>query len=347
MRYWLLSLRMWVALAVLALGSPWLCTVHAGPRDKKPIEIIAPVNSSSTNTLRELTGKKDNGRQLGDDLYKPALTFPGASSLESVGPLPQSLPMPSVPSKRLKEQLDRRKNFYLLTPEDVMQAPTLKEMLKIPEYGADGREKQSKTAMELYNDRQDAKHLGVPKANRFSGDDYLPDTADLPIGRDAPKGTDDRLPAALEEKEQALKKLFQADAGDNPLAPAAPKRGTFSDVFGLGDVTPTKEQALEHKKYMADFSAIFEPSRPRATPETTLKPAPASTESSKRLANPFGVPDTSPLGNETFGFITPVFSPVGPPDANARLPGQATLAPKAELPRGPVAPTFAAPRRPF
>ena len=342
---------MGVALAALALGGPWQCTAHAGSKQHgRRIEFSNPTGDEGTNNLQQLTSKKDSLKQLEEDLYKSVRTFSSESSLDAVAPPPAHIPVPVVPSKRLKEQLDRRRNVFLLTPEDLVHEPTLQEMLKVPDYGPDGREKQSKTALELYYERQDKRDAGR-KALQFQGDQETSDTAGLSSSRDVPNASGDLvLPTALEQRQQALKKLFESDGAESPLAPAAPaasKRGSFSDIFGLGEVPPTKEQALEHKKYMEEFSTLFETSRPNPANADALKPSGGNMDKSRKLANPFGVPDTSPAGNEALGLINPLFTPNGPPDVNVQTLGQPSPALKTELPKPPAAPTFTAPRRPF
>jgi hypothetical protein len=348
MNYRLASLRMALALMALAVGSAGICAAQTGRKKHgRPIEFSAPKGADVATNLNQLPNKKDGLKQMEEDLYKPVRAFSGDSSMDAAMP-PPAPPVPVVPSKRLREQMDRRKNVFLLTPEDLVQAPTLQEMLKVPEYGPDGREKQSKTALELYYERQDAKRAATLKAMHLQGDERSSDRRDFSSGRDLPTAADDSaLPPGLEEKEQALKKLLESDSTDNPLAPAAPKRSSFSDIFGLGEVTPTKEQALEHKKYMEEFSTLFETGRANPPSADGLKPAKGSTDASRRLANPFGVPDNAPAVNGTFGLINPQFTPTGPPDVNAQALGQPSLAPKIEPPKGPVTPTFTAPRRPF
>jgi len=349
MSYRLASLRMGVALTVLAVGSPWLCTVQAGSKQRgKTVEFSNPKGDEGTNNLNQLTSKKDSLRQLEEDLSKPVRSFSDESSLDAVAPPPARPYAPIIPSKRLKEQMDRRKNLYLLTPEDLVHPPTLQEMLKVPEYGPDGREKQSKSALELYYERQDAKHGAALKTHRLQGDGKASDTTDGSRSQEAATAAEDQtLPSGLDEKDQALRKLFDSDHSENPFAPAAPKAGSFSDIFGLGQVTSTKEQVLEHKKYMQEFSTILDDTS-RGIPANAepLKPSGGSMDQSHKLANPFGVSDNALPGSGALGFINPLLSPTGPPDVTAQALGQSALAPKPEVPKGLAAPTFSAPRRP-
>jgi hypothetical protein len=349
MSYWLASLRLGVALAVLAAGTPWLCTVQAQSRQRgKTIEFSNPKGNVGTNNLNPLTSRKDSLRQLEEDLNKQGRPFSDASSLDAVAPPLERPYVPAIPSKRLKEEMDRRKNVFLLTPEDLVHEPTLQELLKVPEYGSDGREKESKKSFELWYERQDATHAAALKGHLLHGDEKSHDATDGSRGQDTGRTADDlTLPSALDAKEQALRNLFDSDHSENPFAPAGPKAGSSSDIFGLGQATPTKEQVLERKKYMQEFSAILDGTS-RALPATAdpAKPSGNGTDPSRKLPNPFGVNDSALPGSGALGFINPLMIPTGPPDVNAQTLGQSALAPKLAVPKGPVAPTFSAPQRP-
>jgi hypothetical protein len=319
MSYRLASLKMGVAIAALALGSPCLCTAQAQSKARgRSIEFSNPKNGDVTTNLNQLNSKKDSLKQLEEDLYRSVHTFSDESSLDAIAPPPEHFPLPVVPSKRLKEQLDRRKNAFLLTPEDLVHAPTLEETLKVHEYGADGREKQTKIPLELYYERQDAKRAAALKPSRLQSDENTSETLTMSSAHDIPAANDDTtLPPALEQKEQALKKLFGSDNAESLMPAVAPKRSSFSDIFGQGDITPSKEKALEHKKYMEEYSTIFETSRARPATADALKNTGSTVDHSHKLANPFGVSDASPMGVGTLGLINPLNAP--PTASKARL----------------------------
>ena len=148
--------------------------------------------------------------------------------------------------------------------------------------------------------------------------------------------------------------MFESDAGGDPFARSA-TRSSFSDPFGLGDNTPSKEQMLEHKKLMDEYRSVVDPS---------WHP-PAVANSVNRL---LGLPmPRQPMGNPAAGLagspspaphtgleaqmdvLNPVLGPAGLPDVNAQALGQprpAPALPKVEPPKV-VAPTFTAPKRSF
>ena len=320
--------------------------MRAGGKERgRPIEFSDPKSDEVSTNLHQLTSKKDSLKQLEEDLSKSMRTFSGASSLDGVAPPPlEAPPGPVVPSKRLKELMERRKNAIFLTPEDLARTPTLQQMLRVPEYGPDGMEKQAKSPLEAYYERLDGKRTGAAKSIRFE-DDEMSARSDFPTRESGASGPSDdlTLPPALKEREEALKKLFESEGADNPLAPAPLKRNTFSDIFGLGEATPSADKGdLKLKKMRDEFNSIWDSSRPAASADA-LNPLVGSTESPHRLPNPFGVPDSSP---EVISPVNPVFTPLAPLDVNNQMQPSLPVTPKIDVSK-PVAPTFTAPRRPF
>lgn len=66
--------------------------------------------------------------------------------------VPAPPPAPAV--RRTKTLLDDQSNWGFVTPEDVVQDYMAKEILRMPEYGADGQEKTPMSPVERYYDRQ-------------------------------------------------------------------------------------------------------------------------------------------------------------------------------------------------
>jgi hypothetical protein len=344
MKHRLVSLRLAVALAALAVGSPWLSTVQAG--SNKRILFSDARSEEVTNNLHQLTTREDSLKQMKEQLYKSMRTFPSESSLDAVSPPPEQAPVTVVPSKRAKEQLERRKNMFLLTPEDLVHTPTIEEMLNVPEYGPDGQEKKSKTPMEKFLDREESKRGIGSKSNRSKKDEKMSDRSDRLGGRDESKSEDDSaLPSGLEASEQSLRKLLDTDTTDNPFAPPAAKRGTFADIFGQSAFTPTEKQVQDHKKYMDEYSTIFQTSQPSPASSDVLSPA--ASDTLRLLPNSLGLPAGTPAGNDFSGLVNPLLAPSSPQGPSFQLLGQSPLTPKLDLPRAAATPTFVAPRRPY
>jgi hypothetical protein len=349
------SLRLSLVLAVGALLGLMAFAAHAGGKERgRSIEFSNLRTDEVATNLQQLTNKKDSLKQLEEDLSRSfRSSFSSGSSLDAVmAPQPATPNKPAVPSKRLKELLDRKKNSYLLTPEDLVEKPTAESMLKMPEYGPDGVEKTKKTSMELYWERMDAKRIGSPK-NGYNEDDGIPDISSAYTGRQkSGSRSDSEMPDGLRKREQEVRKLFDGGNPDSGLSPTlSGKRSSFTDIFGLADTTTSKEQAMEHKKLMEQFSSILEPTRPptTTTPAVSTDLSAGLDVSRAKITTPLPLPDTGLGGGSAFGKINPVFSPASPADVNAPLPGSSVTPslPKLDAPKAPVSPTFVSPKRPF
>lgn len=343
MSYRVASLRMGMIVAVLVACGPRFCTAQTGSRQGgKNIEFSDPKSGDLTTNLYQLRSKKDSLKQWEEDLSKSMGTGANAAVPDELPPMAPSA-RPVVPNKRLKELMERRKFEFLLTPEDLAHTPTLREMLDVPEYGPDGMEQKPKSPLERYYERNDSKRTGAGKSIR-SQDEETSGLGDALVSRDGSGGAEDsRLPAGLQGKQQVLRRLLEPETTANQLAPVAPNRSAFSDIFGLGQVTPTPESTLENKNYMERYTSILEPIRlPQVAADAPKLPGTGS-DSTRPLASPFGVPDTS---SDPLGTVNPIFTPTSPQTVKSiDRPTQSPLLPKPESVR-PAAPSFAAPVRP-
>jgi hypothetical protein len=337
------------------MAGVWVCTAQGGGKERgRAIEFSAPKSDEVTTNLHQLTSKKDSLKQLEEDLYKSVQTFAPKSSLDGVAAPPARTPTgPVILSKRVKELLERRKNWAFVNPKDLMSGPTAEEIFKVPEYGADGQEKKRVSLVEQYYEQLGAKRAGEmgPSPPKDDGRFGEPNQSKQ---RDDPAVPDDaNLPTGLRESEQALKKFFESDPGEGGLAPT-PARNPFSDIFGLGDTAPSREKALEHKKLMDEFNHILDFSRqPALSPNSPG----GSSDATRWSANPVSGLEGSWGSSRHDGFgapsgaINPILTPSGPLDVNAQALGPSSLTPavpKTDLPKvAPPTPTFTAPRRAF
>ena len=139
-----------------------MCSAQAGGKQRgRSIEFSEPKSDEVTTNLHQLTSKKDGLKQLEEDLYKP-LQIVHAQEFarrrrRSASPPPAG---PVIQSKRAKELLERRKNWVFMSPEDLLAGPTVEEILKAPEYDADGQEKKELPPLERYYQRLAAKRPG-------------------------------------------------------------------------------------------------------------------------------------------------------------------------------------------
>jgi len=361
MRNRLSSLRGHRAWALVALGGLLACAALGAEKERgRPIEFSSSKSDEVTTNLNQLSSKKDSLKELEEDLYKPMQSFMPKSLDGVAAPPPHSPAKPVIPNKRVKELLERRKNWIFANPKDLTSGPTAEEIFNIPEYGPDGQEKKTLSLLEQYYGQLVTKRSGEPgtgkhKDENSSGDPNSPLPREDSVSRD-----DANLPPSLRESEQALKKLYEANSGKAGPAPTTVARQPFSDIFGLGDNSSSPEKNLEHKKLMEAFQHIYDvknqqpgaqpgadPAKPPGggwdTPRGSVTPV-AGLESLWGSSRHDGL-------NPQLGAINPLLTPSGPPDVNAQVMGQPSLTPvvpKTEVPKaGSSDSTFTAPKRAF
>jgi hypothetical protein len=356
MSFRLSSLRVCCGLVAVAVSGLLPCGAQTSGRPRsRPIEYSDPKSDEVTTNLHQLTIRRDGMKELEEDLYQPLRSFTPQSSLDGVtAPLPPSPAPPAIQSKRAKELLERRKNWLFARPEDLVAEPTLEEILKTPEYGKDGREKKQTPALDRYYELLATKRSAANRPDQLKDNDLFgPLRKSSPGDETAARGDSD-LPNGLKESAQALKNLFGLDAGGD-LSAQSGTRGSFSDPFGLGDNTLSKEQVLEHNKIMDQYNSALDPNwhRPAAAnpfnqpfglPEMgQLRKGPAAGLASSPTPAPHTGLDAQ------MDVLNPMLGPAGLPDVNARALGQTRPAlplPSVETPKV-GAPAFVAPRRSF
>ena len=291
----LYTLRACRAAVILALTSLVVCSADAAGRQRgRPIEFSVPRSDEVTTNLHQLTNRKDGLRQLEEDLYKPLRSFAPKSSLEGVAAPSVRPAAPSViPNKRVKELLERRKNWVFMTPEDLVGEPTVDEILKAPQFETDGQQKQDLPAFERYYQSLTGRRPAANKPNQAKEDELFGSLKPSDPQDDLDLPDISELPSGLRESAEALDRLFEPGASDSPFARAAtPTR--FSDIFGLGANTLSKQQLQEHKKFMDEYRSLVDPSwRPPAlaTPANPLAIIAGAVSSADKP--PIGLPKAS------------------------------------------------------
>jgi hypothetical protein len=335
---------------------------QGGSKDRggRDIEFSATRSDEVATNLHQLASKKDTLKQLEEDLYKSVQTFVPQSSLDAVAAPPARQPAaPAVSNKRVKELLERRKNWAFANPKDLLSGPTAEELFRLPEYGPDGQEKKSLSPIEQYYEQLAAKRAGKTgsRAQKDDGEFGVPDP--LNPSEAAASRDDLNLPAGLRERELALKKLLETDSGAGEPAPG-PARNPYSDIFGLGDASSVQENALEHKKNMDEFQRILDSRPPTASSAESAASLGGNSAAARGPAHPLsGLAGAWALRRRD-GFdaqldsINPLLIPSSPPDVNAQVLGQPSqpsltpAAPKTDLSiMPPPASTFVAPKRVF
>lgn len=347
-----------LAAASVALLAVLAGSVQGGERSRgRAIEFSNPKSDEVTTNLHQLTSKKDGLKQLEEDLYQPLQSFAPRGSLEGVvAPPPPPRRTSAIQNKRVKELLERRKDWIFMTPEDLLGGPTADEIFKNPKLGPDGMEKQQLDPVERYYQRLIAKRSVAKDPTQDSDESAFGSSDKSTLREDIAAADDSKLPAALRESAQSLSKSFEAENADSPFA-QGPAHGTLSDTFGLGNGTPSKADALAHRKFMNEYHALVDTTWHPPAGANTENPFASLLDPPQPAAKPaagLGGPSLPAAHN---GFTAamdaayPRLGPSGLPDVNAQALGQtlpAPALPRAEPTRtGPPAPTFEAPKRAF
>jgi hypothetical protein len=344
--------------AALAVGGLLVCNAQPqGKQRGRPIEFSLPRGEAVSTNLQQLMSKPDDLKQWQEELYKPPQSFEPQSSLDGVVALPVRPPAtPAIQNKRVKELLERRKNWVFISPEDLLAAPTVDEILKTPELGPDGQEQKELPALQRFYQRLATKRSPTDNLLQPKTDGLFGSPGQLKPPDDLAVHDDPGLPSGLRETAQALQKLFEPGSSDSPFVQGAP-HGNLYDTFGLGNNTLSKDQVEAHKKFMDDYRTVLDPTwHPPAVagpgdPLATL--ADTTSPSGKPSARLPGLPSTAPPQglDAQADILNPTLGPPALPDVNAQALGQTK--PALALPQVaptrvmPAAPSFDAPRRSF
>ena len=350
------SFRTCLGAVALGLCVSLVCRAQAADREGgRRIEFSSPRSDEVTTNLNQLTNRKDGLKQLEEDLYRPLQSFSPKSSLDGVvAPIPHSPAAPAIQSKRVKDLLERRKNWVFMRPEDLVAEPTLEDILKAPDFGTDGREKPDPRSMEQYYHRLATKRPTANRLDESKEDDMFGSVRKSKSGDEMGASDDSSLPYGLKESVEALKNKFEPDKAGGPFAQSE-TRSSFSDPFGLGDNTQSKEQMLEHKKFMDGFRSQMDPGWQPPARASSFDPVVGFAVAPQPMSSPAAGLSGSASPAPHHGLeaqndvLHPMLGPAGLPDVNARALGQLRpelALPKVEAPKK-FAPTFTAPRRAF
>jgi len=345
--------------ATLVLGGLLVCNAQpTGNGRGRPIEFSVPRRDGVTTNWDQLLSKPDGLKQLEEDSNRPLQPAAPQSSLDGVVALPPPTAATSaIQSKRVKEMLDRQKNWAFMTPKELFGAPTVEGILKGPASRPDGKEQKDMPALERYYERLVTKDSAANNPSRARNDEMYGSTSETKSRDESAAQDDSDLPSTIKERAEALKKLVgQNDHSDNPLFQDA-THGNLSDIFGLGDNTLSKEQIQDHKRYLNEYHSLLD--------ATWQPPAVAVQGSPLDMLGGMGAAMGKPVGGlpsvstpalnhgleaQADG-LNSMLSPPGLPDVNAQALGQTrptSVLPKIEPTRTTaIAPSFDAPRRPF
>jgi len=310
----------------------------------RPIEFSDPKSSEITTNLNQLTGRRGGLRDLEDDLTKSfQQTFSSGGSLDGVVVPPvRSGPGPGQ-NKKVKEVLERKKNWAFRNPEDLTSGPTAEELFNLPEYGADGKEKKPRSSVESYFERLDHDRQGAlgKRDREGAGDKPFAAIREAVNLQDDAESKNEVL-REIKDSDRSMLRFFDSRPGGSMPVPESP-RSTWSDIFGLGETRSIDQldaQKLYEKANMNQFKQLLGSSPLPSM--ATEGPSFVNPINESRPVVPIGGLDTLPAQSRPSSFggnagrIGSPSSPFGLPDAamKAADPWAAPpMSPKVELPK--------------
>jgi len=249
----------------------------------------------------------------------------GGSSLDGM-PLPAP-PYNAVPSPRLKERLERRKNWTSMTPEEMLMdssssITTVDAEDSSTPPGRQERDKRSRSDSSSTARQQDrlrpesSSDADLPSASRKGQErSDSSDEADLP----------EDIKAAEKQLKDFQKSLREDGASD--LVSATPRAGTgFSEFFGLESQKPNwVDEVARHKAVMEQFrQAIESPLSLPLSSSVTLDPLDSVVDSTPVM----GTRDSTPLVRSPFAYSDGLGLRSGAPLPTPRSVPDGTFAPQ-------------------
>jgi hypothetical protein len=236
-------------------------------RAGRPIDFSDPKSPDVVTNVNKLN-KKSVFKELEEDLTKSfQRSLSSHSSLDGVMvPPPQTMSGPRIQHKKVKELLERKRNWIFNTPEDLSSAPTLEEMLHLPDYAIDPEKKKSRSSIERYYERLSKKSSIGPR-ERTENSEMEPERDGEDVGlfginkfevsEKLDEAKQDNIAAQEQNKaDSTLRQLFEVKPNAT-FSPFDSQASPIGDMFRLGTVTPSPQQVEASKVYLKQYEALL------------------------------------------------------------------------------------------
>lgn len=259
MGFILASLKRGLPLAAVVCGVflPAQAQDAGGSLQGQPIVFSSPVSDNvDTNDLPSLAPKSSRSLDLEGIAAAPQnfnnVMLPGAS-----------LPLPPGPGwfGETAQQQDRRRNWTLLTPAEILGAATPEKIMGIPERDAFGQAKNL-TALERYAARQNKLQLQLAKTNALQAGDS---SSDWSFSGDS-RGMSNSFSAGWRNPQNQDSPWFNATS-DRQSLDRQNDNSAWSRLFSQPVTLPAAR--LEQQADMDRFRQILNPGLPSVTPVAT------------------------------------------------------------------------------
>lgn len=286
---------------------------RAGLGPGQSILFSSPESDTVFSNMPSLSPKPPESLDFGNTLQAPpSFSFSGPS-VDT--PLPVGAPAVShAETLRLQDRLDRRKNWMLLTPAEILGATTPEKIMGIQEHDTAGRPKNL-TALERYTERQNQTPPVNANTNAFPSwnfSDKQPDTLNS-------------IPGGLGSPDNIAGSLLNP-AADNQTFAGQNGNNSWSKLFG--SPSPSPVVTLAQQANMERFRQLLKPgSSSTAAPTTPSSSTAALTTPSLLIDIKISLPQTalsSGLGQSSLtpvgASFTPLNNGIGKPAEMPKLP---------------------------
>ena len=296
-------------LAAVVFGAVFSAQVQYAPLQAgQRIWFSSPKNDTVSSNVPTLSPKPLESSDLKNG-SETSLPFDLNGPPDATPPLSGSLTISPAEQAQAQDLSDRRKNWILMTPAEILGATTPEKILGIQEYDAAGRPKNL-TALERYTERQN--QMLSANSNAFQNGDSA-SVWNFSRDRRDPSGVFNPINGGLENPGLMANPLLNSKPDDQTLARQS-QNGDRAKWFDSPAPLPAPDAAQQMN--MERFRQLL---------GSSPSPAPAATPSSNDKM--FSQPDMSPdvkLGQATLnsigGSFTPLNSGFGKPAGLPTLP---------------------------
>lgn len=240
-----------------ALGICWACAGGWGPANAqentpKPAPANRPVPATETNVRN---GRPDALKQLENELSRALGIFSSKNSPDAA-PTPQyRAPVVVVPSKRARDDEERRKNWLWLDTDKAEPSAKEQDWTKSLDRSQDSKEKKNPLD-EFYNQLNRERSGSLMPT--LDGNQKRNGTSDSDSDRDNGK-----LPSGIRESAQRLRETLFNTKGNTASTPS--EGGALSDLFGGGDKELSPADIRAHKSYMDEYRKVLDGAVPASS----------------------------------------------------------------------------------
>lgn len=309
-----------------------------------PIQFSTPRQEAATTNLNEFTDpSRSSLRRLEDDLNKPLRVLGRDSDAEMFVPRSRPPAGPVIQSKRIRELLDRRKNWVFDTPENQLLGLTEESPLKVPELDDQGRDSSKMSVFERFYQNLEQSGNTNPALSGLEFPPMMDNSSGLRPFDTPETGA---AQAAPNREELTLPSIFYNNSFQESREPGSGGPTTTANLFAPGSPNSWQNKAQEVR--LQQFKQLMQ----RETPKATAPALPGLT-GSREMGGSIAPPQ--PTGSSLDSRVLRVPGASGFSGAGlAAAPGlaspaaQPTLAPPPPEPRRPKpSPLNEMPRRNF